>query len=71
MKQILKIDCAPCRAKPENKTMTNRRRFLAISAAAITFRGLLVLVQLVMAAIMTAPSGISLGRSGIGPAIPS
>src|SRR5690606_35554400 len=38
--------------------------------AAITLRGLLVLVQLVMAAMITAPSGIWPGTSCHGPAMP-
>ncbi|CFP60834.1 Uncharacterised protein [Bordetella pertussis] len=42
----------------------------ASSAAAMTLRGLLVLVQLVMAAMITAPSGICPGVSCHGPAMP-
>ncbi|SAI10870.1 Uncharacterised protein [Bordetella ansorpii] len=42
----------------------------ASRAAAMTLRGLLVLVQLVMAAMMTAPSGIWPGVSSQGPAMP-
>ena len=48
------------------------RRFAlrASNAAAITLRGLLVLVQLVMAAMITAPSGISPAVSSHAPAMP-
>ncbi len=42
----------------------------AIKAAAITLRGLLVLVQLVMAAIITAPSGIKPSSFSHAPAMP-
>ena len=42
----------------------------AKSAAAMTLRGLLVLVQLVMAAMITAPSGIFPGTSSHLPAMP-
>src|SRR5690606_30280448 len=48
------------------------RRFAlrASSPAAMTLRGLEVLVQLVMAAMITAPSGISPGTSSTSPATP-
>src|SRR5690606_13448869 len=50
-----------------------RPRALALRAsspAAITLRGLLVLVQLVMAAMMTAPSGIRPGSFSTTPEMP-
>ena len=43
--------------------------FLASRPAAITFLGLLVFVQLVIAAMITAPSGICPGCSSYSPAI--
>jgi FAD:protein FMN transferase len=52
---ILNNVCGLCRAKPEGKTMTTRRRFLAISAAA------LALPNAVLARPVYTWSGIALG----------
>src|ERR1700761_1522673 len=65
--------CEPGASEDLTHGLRTSPRAFALRAsrpAAITLRGLLVLVQLVMAAMMTAPSGIWPGVSVHGPAMP-